>query len=178
MFQQLSGINTIMYYTGTIIKSAGVKDDQTTIWISVGTSGVNFLCTFLPFLIIEKAGRRIILLASMFGLIIALCLMGGAFLAINKDSAKTESTWLMPNSNTLENTSKLVHCSKFSNCDFCVTDDSCGFCAKTNQHSIGFCLPLPKEGSNINSTQGICATNATKDGMHYLPNGTEYEWVI
>jgi len=179
MFQQFSGINTIMYYTGTIIKSAGVKDDHTTIWISVGTSAVNFFCTFLPMAIIEKAGRRIILMLSVIGVITSLCLLGGAFLMINKDSAKT-TPWSLQNEtnytvNSSANQADINHCNKYSNCDFCVTDDECGFCSVKDQRKTGFCLPLPKDGGDKHSTVGYCSSTVNDTEFHDY-NGLTYEW--
>lgn len=45
--------------------------------------------------IVERFGRRKILLTSIAGVFIALVLMGGGFLAINRDSADT-----LPNPNS------------------------------------------------------------------------------
>lgn len=58
IFQQLAAINTIMYYTSALLRAAGVRSPQTTIWLSVVTSGVSFLANFIPFALVERYGRR------------------------------------------------------------------------------------------------------------------------
>lgn len=43
----------------------------------------------------------------------------------------------------------------FSNCDFCVTTDACGFCHDENTKK-GFCLPASSNPEDFSST-GSCA---------------------
>lgn len=88
---QLSGINTIMYYTGNIIKSTGVRDNHDAIWLSCITSFFNFAANLLPFFIVEKFGRRPIILCSMFAVTLSLCAMAVSFLMVNKDTLPTLS---------------------------------------------------------------------------------------
>ena len=47
IFQQIAGVNTVMYYSAKIISMAGFADDSQAIWISAGVASVNFLCTFI-----------------------------------------------------------------------------------------------------------------------------------
>ena len=56
--QQLSGINTVMYYSATIIVMAGVKDRSTAILIAAAVSLVNFVFTFVGVFLVDRLGRR------------------------------------------------------------------------------------------------------------------------
>ncbi|PAV78175.1 hypothetical protein WR25_26188 [Diploscapter pachys] len=159
MFQQFVGINTILYYTGTIIQSAGVRDKITTIWISCAISAVQSVGTLAPMKLIEKLGRRPILLLSLIGTILSLCLMGGAFVAINMDSAsldpqhKYDGIDFGPN---IDN-STIFKCASFSNCDYCTTSQDCGFCHPSSDSHSGQCLPIMNGGDKSNSSVGFCS---------------------
>ncbi|PWN51662.1 putative ITR2-myo-inositol transporter [Violaceomyces palustris] len=64
--QQLSGFNSLMYYSASIFKSAGLDNPTATGLI---ISGTNFLCTFIAVKWIDRFGRRKFLLCTMPGVI-------------------------------------------------------------------------------------------------------------
>ena len=72
LFQQLTGINSIMYYSSTIFSSIGIKPDTTT----AITGLVNVIATVLSVLLIEKCGRRALLVWGSAGMCISLLLVG------------------------------------------------------------------------------------------------------
>ncbi|RWS23956.1 proton myo-inositol cotransporter-like isoform X2 [Leptotrombidium deliense] len=79
IFQQIVGINTVMYYTATIIEISGVNNKSTAIWYSAIVAFVPFLCNFSSFYFIEKLGRRKTFLMSLCGVIISLLVIGAGF---------------------------------------------------------------------------------------------------
>uniref|UniRef100_A0A0R3S2X3 MFS domain-containing protein n=1 Tax=Elaeophora elaphi TaxID=1147741 RepID=A0A0R3S2X3_9BILA len=157
-FQQLSGINTIMYYTGTIIQSAGILDPHTAIWISAGISSVNFLATFVPMYLIERIGRRLLLFISMTGVILALFAMGAAFLVINLDSPATLDSSTISLDTSVDH---LMQCRVLSNCDHCVTDEKCGFCQPNLDSPQGYCLPYSRSSPERSLTGPCENSNST-----------------
>lgn len=171
MFQQLAGINTILYYTSAIIRSAGVRDKITTIWISCGVSTIQAVGTILPLNLIEKVGRRILILFSLMGVVITLCMMGGAFILINYDSTKINPSeaYVGLDIQSIDQDKELIkRCAKFRNCDDCVTSEHCGYCSLSKQvaseASFGQCLPLNPINAQY-SLYGFCkhdGINATK----------------
>uniref|UniRef100_A0A1I7SL82 Medium-chain acyl-CoA ligase ACSF2, mitochondrial n=1 Tax=Bursaphelenchus xylophilus TaxID=6326 RepID=A0A1I7SL82_BURXY len=179
-FNQLAGINTIMYYTGTIIKSTGVRDNHEAIWLSCITSFFNFAANLLPFFIVERFGRRPVILSSMVAVTVSLCLMAISFMMVNRDTLPTMSpaqmeqiTGAHPHLNLAD--PHVQKCLAFTNCDFCVTDDSCGFCGATAfANEGGVCLPLDELHSDIRSADGFCSSEAPSF-MHNV-SGVEFEW--
>ncbi|KAF5279765.1 hypothetical protein FQA39_LY05455 [Lamprigera yunnana] len=61
-FQQMSGVNAIVFYTGTIFETAGSTLDPKIATIIIGL--LQALATFISSSIVDKLGRRVLLLVS------------------------------------------------------------------------------------------------------------------
>jgi len=65
--QQLSGINAVIYYAPEIFSHAGFDSASTQTLATVGIGTVNFLTTILAMFLIERAGRRSLLILGFAG---------------------------------------------------------------------------------------------------------------
>ena len=65
--QQLSGINAVMFYSTSIFKSIGL-DGQWPIYATILLNAVQFVMTLVCLFIIDRAGRRILLIVGMGGM--------------------------------------------------------------------------------------------------------------
>ncbi|WP_051293218.1 sugar porter family MFS transporter [Olivibacter sitiensis] len=78
MFNQLSGINAILYYAPRIFEMAGFDKEQAYLQ-PVFIGGANLLFTCLAMLIIDKFGRKKLLLVGSVGMFVFLGLVAQAF---------------------------------------------------------------------------------------------------
>ncbi|KAK2706577.1 hypothetical protein QYM36_016570 [Artemia franciscana] len=76
-FQQFSGVNAVLFYTVSIFDEAGGSVNRHLATIIVGL--VQFLSTILSIILIDKAGRRILLLISAFIMAFAQASLGSFF---------------------------------------------------------------------------------------------------
>lgn len=65
----------------------------------------------------------------------------------------------------------------FSNCDYCVTDEKCGFCVEQNKKIPGYCFPVNSDHSDKSSSVGFCSDNFTYNDNIHTDNYTNYEWM-
>ncbi|NQX36567.1 sugar porter family MFS transporter [Herbiconiux sp. VKM Ac-2851] len=81
MFQQLVGINVIFYYSTSLWSSVGfdTSNSSTSFTISVVTSIINVLVTFVAIFFVDKVGRRPLLLTGSAGMAVSLGVMALAF---------------------------------------------------------------------------------------------------
>jgi sugar porter (SP) family MFS transporter len=77
--QQVTGINTIIYYAPTIFRFAGFASASSAILASVGIGAVNVLFTIVAMSLIDRVGRRPLLLVSLAGMVLGLAVLGLAF---------------------------------------------------------------------------------------------------
>ncbi|ETW77531.1 MFS sugar transporter [Heterobasidion irregulare TC 32-1] len=96
-FQQLSGFNTLMYYSATLFKQIGF-DQPTAVGLIV--SGTNFIFTLFALKYIDIIGRRRIMLISAPGMVFGLTLASIAFHYLTKktggilvDGTKYDHSW-------------------------------------------------------------------------------------
>ncbi|RYR30867.1 hypothetical protein Ahy_B01g055642 isoform A [Arachis hypogaea] len=77
--QQFVGINTVMYYSPTIVQFAGIASKSTALALSLVTSGLNAVGSILSMLCIDKYGRRKLMLLSLIAIIVCLLTLIGVF---------------------------------------------------------------------------------------------------
>ena len=78
IFQQFVGINVIFYYSTTLWKSVGFQESDS-FTISVITSVTNIAVTFVAIALVDRVGRRPILLFGSAGMTLSLATMALAF---------------------------------------------------------------------------------------------------
>jgi len=82
-FNQLSGINALMYYAPQIFSMAGA-DKQTALLQAVAVGGTNLIFTVAALFVIDRFGRRRLMLVGSIGYIVSLAATAWAFYAYGK----------------------------------------------------------------------------------------------
>ena len=77
-FNQWSGINFILYYAPEILERAGLAAKDSLL-NSIAIGGVNLLFTFVGLYLIDRVGRKTLLVIGSLGYIISLLLVAWAF---------------------------------------------------------------------------------------------------
>src|SRR6266446_4827952 len=79
VFQQITGINTVIYYAPKILQAAGFNSASGAILATVGVGVVNVGMTIIAMFLVDRAGRRPLLLVGIAGLIVTLTALGLSF---------------------------------------------------------------------------------------------------
>jgi len=87
-FNQLSGINFILYYAPQILSSIGLGAKES-LANSIAIGGTNLIFTFVGLYLIDRVGRKTLLIVGSLGYIISLAMVAYAF------KSEASSTFLM-----------------------------------------------------------------------------------
>ncbi len=79
-FNQVSGINFILYYAPRILAAAGLAE-QESLLNSIAIGGTNLVFTFVGLYLIDRLGRKTLLLIGSIGYVVSLCMVSYAFFA-------------------------------------------------------------------------------------------------
>jgi sugar porter (SP) family MFS transporter len=91
LFNQLAGINAILYYANYIFASAGFSSSSAALQ-TVGVGLVNLVATFLGMSLIDKLGRKTLLLIGALGMAVAL---SGVAMIFHTNSHQGLLVWLL-----------------------------------------------------------------------------------
>ncbi|KAL6956112.1 hypothetical protein U1Q18_005824 [Sarracenia purpurea var. burkii] len=87
ILQQLTGTNGVLFYSSTIFKSAGISSSNIA---TFGLGAVQVVATGVSTWLVDKTGRRLLLIVSSSGMTLSLLIVAVSFFI--KDSVSDEST--------------------------------------------------------------------------------------
>lgn len=106
-------------------------DDQDAIWLATIPAGTNFLFTIVSLFLVERIGRRKLLIGSISGVIFSLLLLSATFLLMDHFSLPSRP---------------LVDSCSYQRCGSCVGNSECGFCVAwdvdRDDYVNGTCSPI------------------------------------
>ncbi|MEJ2187013.1 MAG: MFS transporter, partial [Gemmatimonadota bacterium] len=85
VFQQLIGINTIVYYAPTILKAAGFGNSAA-IFNSVGLGMLSIIMTVVAARVVDRVGRKPLLLWGLVGMVASMAVLGIVFFSAALDT--------------------------------------------------------------------------------------------
>ncbi|CAJ1935669.1 unnamed protein product [Sphenostylis stenocarpa] len=148
-FQQFTGINTVMYYSPTIVQLAGFASNQTALLLSLITSGLNAFGSILSIYFIDKTGRKKLALLSLCGCVLSLALLTATFRQTETHSPMVSAIETSYFNNTCPSFSQTVNPKEWD-CMKCLKAE-CGFCASgSNKLLPGACV------SSNDATKAMC----------------------
>lgn len=93
-FQQMSGINAVIFFTGDIFEAANTGIPAYAATIIVGVMQV--IGVFVSSLIVDRAGRRLLLLPSIVAMTICTVILGGYFYAARANAESVANLGIIP----------------------------------------------------------------------------------
>jgi sugar porter (SP) family MFS transporter len=79
IFSQISGVSILLFYAPMIFQSAGFHNASDAILQNLIVQGWNLVCTIAALYMVDRVGRRPLLLLGTFGMAVGLVLMGAFF---------------------------------------------------------------------------------------------------
>ena len=148
VFRQFVGITAVIHYSPTIVELAGIASNETAMLLSLMTSGLNaFAAIISTYFIVNRTGRKTLLIISLCGVIVSLGLLSVIF-----HDTSTHSPLLTP---TVTSQFKNCTCPDYSsavnangwNCMKCLkaSSPSCGFCASNTNKVHAYFLMYPSK---------------------------------
>ncbi|XP_074583994.1 putative inositol transporter 2 [Curcuma longa] len=139
--QQFVGINTVMYYSPTIVQLAGFASNSTALALSLITSGLNALGSIVSMYFVDRAGRRRLLLVSLIGIMVCLACLSGVFFAAATHSPAVSQEEAQPFGNFTCPDLKPDSGMRWKCMDCVRATSECGFCAHAGNKLLpGACL--------------------------------------
>lgn len=164
--QQLAGINTVMYYTATIIEMSGVQSQSIAVWLAVPTAAVYVIFSFCGYLLADRIGRRPLTLGSLMGVILSLLVLGTGFQLTSMNGAVV----------TTHNMTTLESCYSKRDCSSCIAEPRCGFCYDAQNLAVASCLEKNLD-DNTRSIGGPCTEGSGNSNFvfanHICPSMTQ-----
>jgi MFS family permease len=168
--QQFAGINTIMYYSATILKVAGFTSNSEAILLTIAITFVNFLAACSGLYFVDRIGRRPLTLGSLFAVTVALAITSVAFYFAERH---TESSTIDVGG----------RCGGYGYCFSCVSQASCGFCSTMMSETDGSiggrgCLKSGNFYDNTTFDGGYTCSSSDQLDDESCAGGTLFGWLI